>query len=281
MDQIGWRRIARLLVALLMSGLVTGLAWAQAPTPPAASPLPPASAPPDPTTGTPEPADKVVLKVGDKQFTKADMDALIESLPPQTQHTIATQPQAKKQLADQYALIMMLSHRAELQHLDQTPTFAKKLAFQKEQLEAQSAFEQISQQAKVTPEEVQQYYTAHAADYDEIMVRQIVVRKKTPDLKADPAHPPASTGPGLAPEEAKARAEAIHKELAAGTDIKKITQESAPGDVIIDAEPRKVPRGGMRPEMEKVAFALKDGEISEPVRPPAGVDLISGDGTQP
>ena len=75
-----------------------------------------------------------------------------------------------------------------------------------------------------------------------------------------------STGPGLSPEEAKTRAEAIRKELAAGTDIKKVMEDfKAPGDVIIEAEPRKIRRGGMRPEMEKVAFALKDGEISEPV----------------
>ena len=153
--------------------------------------------------------------------------------------------------------------------MDQTPAFVRKLAFQKQQLEAQAAFEEINQQTKVTPEEVQQYYTAHAADYDEIMVRQFVIRKKAAEPKADPAHPTASTGPGLAPEEAKARAEAIRKELAAGTDIKKVMEDfKAPGDVIIEAEPRKVRRGGMRPDMEKVAFALKDGEVSEPVDVP-------------
>ncbi len=112
----------------------------------------------------------------------------------------------------------------------------------------------------------QQYYTAHAADYDEITVRQFVIRKKAADPQAGPGHSPAPTGPGLAPEDAKARAETIRKELAAGTDIKKVMDEfKAPGDVIIEAEPRKVRRGGMRPEMEKVAFALKDGEVSEPV----------------
>jgi hypothetical protein len=234
----------------------------------------------------------------------------------------------------------MLSKRAQLHHLDQTPEFARKLAFQKQQLEAQT---EINQLAKVTPEELQQYYTAHAADYDEIMARQIVVRKKAAEPKASaassaaetapstvrlgwvgsgdavvhaqleknrqvsgltvqdvqavfkfagsdeelsgvlaglisagvkvlnfdetkPAHPPASTGPGLAPEEAKARAEAIRKELTAGADIKKLAEEyKSPGDVVIEPEPRKVRRGGMRPDMEKVAFALKDGEVSEPV----------------
>jgi hypothetical protein len=285
----------------------------------------------------------VVLKVGDQQFTKADLDFLIENLPAQTQQAIATK--GKKPFGDQYALIVILSRQASLHHLDQTPAFARKSAFQKQQLEAQAAFEEINQQTKVTLEELQQYYTAHATDYDEIMVRQFVIRKKPPEPKVGsetspavtppptvrlgwvgpgdaivrakleknpqvsaltvqdvqavfkfagsdeelsavlaglvsaglkvlnfdvpkPPHPTASTGPGLAPEDAKARAEAVRKELAAGAEIKKVMEDFKGPDVIIEPEPRKVRRGGMRPDMEKVAFALKDGEVSEPVDVP-------------
>ena len=264
MDQTCSRHSSRLLVALLLAGLVTGVAQAQAPQPLAASPTPAESKAAPPAVETPEPADKVVLKVGDQQFTKADIDFLFENLPPQAQRSLATQ--GKKPLGDQYALVVMLSRQAQLRHLDQTPEFAHKLAIQKQQLEAQTAFEQINQQAKVTPEEAQQYYTTHAPEYDEITVRQFVIRKKAADPQAGPGHSPAPTGPGLAPEDAKARAETIRKELAAGTDIKKVMEEfKGPGDVIIESSPRKVRRGGMRPEMEKVAFALKDGEVSEPV----------------
>jgi hypothetical protein len=149
------------------------------------------------------------------------------------------------------------------------------LAFQKQQLEAQSAYEEINQQAKVNPEEVQQYYTAHTADYDEITVRQIVVRIKPPAPPAASGAAAPPTGPGLSPEEAKTRAAAIRKELAAGTDIKKVMEDfKAPGDVIIEADPRKIRHGGMRPEMEKVAFALKDGEISEPLDVPQALVLF-------
>jgi len=266
---------------MLLFGFVTGVARAQAPTPPAGNqapavtPPPAANKPAVPTLETPVAADKVVLKIGDQQFTKADIDALIESLPPQAQRSIATQPQGKKSLADQFSMVVMLAQQARLHHLDQTPAFVHKLEFQKQQLEAQAAYDEIHQQAKVTPEEVNQYYTAHTADYDEIMVRQFVIRKKGAEPKADPAHPTAATGSGLAPDEAKARAEAIRKEMAAGTDIKKVMEDfKAPGDVTIEAEPRKVRRGGMRPEMEKVAFSLKDGEISEPVDIPQALIIF-------
>jgi len=263
MDQLRSRPILIGLVALLLSGLATGVVWGQAPTPPASRPTPAVS--PAPAVQTPVPDDKVVLKVGDQQFTKADIDRLIAHLDPRSQQAIATQ--GKKEIGDRYALVVALSDQAHLHHLDQTPEFTQRMALEKQQMEAQLAFEEINQQAKVTPEEVQQYFTAHAADYDQITVRQFVVRKKAAEPKPDPAHPAASTpGSGLSPEEAKTRAEAIRKEVAAGTDIKKVIEDfKAPGDVIIEGEPRAIRRGGMRPEMEKVAFALKDGEISEPI----------------
>jgi parvulin-like peptidyl-prolyl isomerase len=263
MNRICVRFTASVFIGGLLAGTTIGMAWGQTPTP---APTPAASKPASLAVETPEPADKVVLKVGAKQFTKADMDSLIGSLTPQAQQAIATQPQAKQKLGDQYALIVMLSQQAESRHLDQTPEFAHKLAFQKQQLEAQTVLEQINQQAKITPEEIQQYYTTHAADYDEITVRQIVVRKKV-EPQAGTGNAQPSTG--LAPEEAKARAAAIRKELMAGTDIKKVMEDfKAPTDVIIEAEPRKTRRGAMRPEMEKVAFALKDGEVSDPIDVP-------------
>lgn len=288
MDQIRSRHTPRLLFVLLLSGFVTGMVWAQAPTPPAATPAPAAKPAPavstaaSPKVETPEPPDKVVLKVGDQQFTKADMDLLIKDLPPQLQRAIAAQ--GMKSFGEWYARMVTLSQQARLHHLDKTPEFIRLLAFEEQQMEAQA---EVNQQAKVTPEEIQQYYTAHAADYDEILVRQIIVRKKPPVPPAAPGQSTSPAGPVTAPmatapqptpgqstvpkgpetttEDAKTRAEAIRKEIVAGTDIKKVMEEfKASGDVIIEPEPRKIRHGGMPPDLEKVAFALKDGKVSEP-----------------
>ena len=258
MIQIALRRTSQLLALALLPGIMAGIAGAQAPETKPESPPPAAAKLAPPSLETPEAPDKVVLKVSDQQFTKADMDFLFKSLTPQAQRAMATQ--GRKALGDQFALIIMLSQQAHQHHLDETPDFAHRLAVQRQQLEAQAAYDEIVEQAKVTPEEINQYYTAHATDYDELKIRQFVVRVR-------PAG--SQTGPGLPTEEAKARAEAIRKEVVAGTDIKKVIEDfKAPGDVIIEPEPRSVRHGGMRPEMEKVAYTLKDGESSEVVDAP-------------
>ena len=258
-------RIVKLLAVVLLTGWAAG--WVRAQAPAKGSSVPAANPSAAPSLQTPESPDKVVLKVGDQQFTKADLDFLYNNLPPQARQELARQ--GKKPMGDQFATLVMLSQQARLQHLDQSPEFARRLTLEKQQMEARAEIDQINTQAKVTPEEVNSYYTQHSADYDEITVRQFVIRVKPADARADLTRPSASTGSGLAPDAAKARAEAIRKALLAGTDVKKVMEDfKAPGDVIIDAEPRKIRRGGMRPEMEKVAFALKPGEVSEPVETP-------------
>ncbi len=366
MEQSHPRHLWRFFLALMVSALMGGAGSSQTPganpTPaPAAQPGPaPSPSPtPGPTPGPaanpgpvasalapakelpPEPPEKVVLKIGNQEFTKAQMDAIIETLPPQTQQALTAQ--GKKQFGDYYELSILLSRRAEALHLEQTPEFARRLAFQKQQLEAQAAMNELT---KVTPEDIEQYYKAHADEFQEIEVRQIVVRKKSPEQKPNPGpetpQPPPptptvrlgwvgssdavvrsylekdpkvsglsvqdvqatfkysgddadlpgilaglvsagvkvsnfdetkppkmspATSQGLTADEAKARADEIRKALLAGADPKKLSEEykTPPGEVIIEPEPRKVRHGGMRPDMEKAAFPLKDGEVSEPL----------------
>jgi hypothetical protein len=279
MDQNCSRFASKVLAVLLFSVMVTGMVRAQAPSPPATSPTPGVNPTPTggvlaaPTAATPLPPDTVVLKVGDQQFTKAQMDNLISHLPPQSQNNLATR--GKKPFGDWYGTVVIFSEWAKAHHLDERPDFIERMAFQKQLMEAQAAAEEINQQTKVGPDAVKKYYDDHASSYDEITLRQILVRIKQAPPQTGAGTPPPTMGGGLSTEEGKARMEAIRKEILAGTDIKKVIEDfKAPGDVVIESQPRQVRRGAMNAELEKVAFAVKDGDVSEPTAIPAGLVMF-------
>jgi parvulin-like peptidyl-prolyl isomerase len=283
MDQMYLRNALRLFIALLAVGLIPQFAVAQAPNTPSspsnttAAPANPAANPAGPTMQTPESPDKVVLKVGTQQFTKADIDNFIAHLDPRTQSALAAR--GKRYLGDQYALVVLLSQRAQAHHLDERPDFIQQLAYQQQQIKqqmlAKAAFDEISEEAKVGPDDIQKFYDAHTTDFDQITVRQILVRVKPPAPANAQPTPATLNVSGLSAADAKVRAEAIRKELLAGTDITKVINDfKAPGDVIIEPETRTLRRAQMRPDLAKTAFDLKDGEVSEPIDITQGLIML-------
>jgi hypothetical protein len=72
MDQICTRLTSKLLIALFLSVVISGTVCAQTPKPAAPSPTPAASKPASLSVETPVPADKVVLKVGDRQLPRKE-----------------------------------------------------------------------------------------------------------------------------------------------------------------------------------------------------------------
>lgn len=208
---------------------------------------------------------KVVLKVDNTQVTKADIDYLIGSLSPQVQRAVATR--GKKPVGDEYAMMVLLSEKAKSQHLDATPDFQRRIALEKLQLLAQAEYQQIAQNIKVSPQEISTYYNTHKGEFEEAQVREFVVRKKPANAKAD--------APGLPVTEAKARLASIQKAIEAGTDLKQVAKRfDVPNTVIVNPEPVTVRKGEMLPALDKVAFALKDNQFSQPVDTPQALVLL-------
>jgi len=247
------RQIAKYLGGVILAGLLAGAIYGQTPQ------NPPATPPSAPTPGSTSDLDKVIMKVGEEPVTQADMEFILGTLNAQAKRTLAAQ--GRRPLGEQYAMTLLLEQRALADHLDATPAFVRQLAFQRRQLLAGAAYGEVARQAVVTSEETSQYYTAHPEEFEQVKVRQVVVRKR-----AEGAQEGAK---GLALPEARSRAEAIRKAFLAGTDPKKIAEQFQVADeVLVDVEPRVVSRGTMRPDMEKAAFQLKDGEISEVIDVP-------------
>ena len=229
---------------------------------------PPATPEAQPATEV-APTEKVVLKVGNDQVTRTDFDFVISRLNPQVQQAIARQ--GRRSIGEQYSMMLLLSHQAESRHVDTSPEFLRQMAIQRSQLLAQAEFENLRNKATATPEEISRYYSTHSAEFEEAQIRQVVVRKKSDGDQ--------ETVPGLAPQEARARTELIRKALGPGGDAKKLAQEFAiPNVVLIDAEPRTVRRREVPEPLQKVAFQLKDGELSDPLETPQAVVFLQAFG---
>jgi parvulin-like peptidyl-prolyl isomerase len=149
----------------------------------------------------------------------------------------------------------MLSQQAVASHLDSSPEVARQLAIARMQVLSDAEFASLMRQAQPTPQEISQYYSAHLLDYDEVQVRRLFIWKRGDDSK---------DGAALSSQAARVRADQIRQIYASGTDVKKLSEDlRKSGQGLLDPEPLTFPRGELSPQMEKVAFALKDGEWAE------------------
>jgi len=258
------------LAIIMLVGLGVSAAFAQQ----LSSPAKPAAATPTVkkagTETAPMPSaaispEKVVLKVGEAQVTKGDIDFLVSNLKPQDQHNLTTM--GMRPLGDEYARMLMLSQQALNDHLDSAPGIRERIQLQREQMLAQAEYQKMAGEIKVSPEEITQYFSTHQLEFETAEVREFVIRKK-----AEGAKEPAI---GFSPQEAQAKVDSMRKALAAGTDPKKVKQDFEIANVVmIDPEPHPVKRGQLLPPLDKAAFELKDGQVSEPMDTPQAIVFL-------
>lgn len=204
-------------------------------------------------------ANRVVLKVGGVQVTKEEFESRIHDIEPG--HGEEGAPDKDRQrLGDDYASVLMLSQQAIAKHLDSSPEVARKLDVARMQVLSDAEFASLMQQAQPTFAEVSQYYSAHASDYDEVQIRRLFIWKQRENTKGAP----------LTSQAARAKAEQIRKAYASGTNVQKLSSDLTKSEEgMLDANPLTFTRGELSPQMEKIAFSLKEGEWSEVEDTPA------------
>jgi len=209
--------------------------------------------------------DRVVLKVGTAQVTQQEFEAGIKDLEPQGDPDRAgDSDKARRGLGDDYASVLMLSQRALAEHLDSTPELSRQLALQRMQTLSDAEFAKLMEEARPTQAEISQYYTAHAADYDQVQVRRLFIWKKG-----------SNNTRGLSAEDARSRADEVLHAAAAGGDPKSLADKFKNSqDGMVDDLPMTFSRGELPPPMEKVAFALKDGAWAEVENTPDSLILL-------
>ena len=266
---------------LAIPALSCALVLAQAPPVPKTAPgtpAPPAQAVPDtPATAAPIAPDSVVLEVNGKKFTAAEIDKMIAGLPPQIQQNARMQPQMLSQLF----VYKHLAEDAEKAGLDKEEPWKAALEFQRMQTLANAQLTTHSNTIQVSTEDEQEYYKKNSDIFQQAKVRVIYI-------SFNPA--PAATGADAkklpTEAEAKTKAEDLRKQILGGADFSKLardysddkTSAAKDGDFGIIKHNSPYPD-----DVKKAVFALKAGEVSQPVRQPNGFYLIRVDemGMQP
>lgn len=211
-----------------------------------------------PTTVPAVDSSKVVLTVGGEKITAGEFNGFIADLPPQQTAQILARPDGRRRVAEQIVMLKVVSDEATRRMGE--GTIKDRLAYQ------QALMQAMTNVLAADAVEDQKFFNDHRSFFDKLKARHILIATEGS----------AVPGKKLSDAAARAKAEDIKKRLDAGGDFAKIAKEES-DDVQSGAEGGDlgaVYRGMMVPPFEQALFALKKGQISEPVRTPFGYHII-------
>jgi len=254
--------------------LFSSLLCAQTTTTPAvqATPgTPSIAAPPSAPAQAPAAAviapDTVVMEADGKKYTKAEVDQLFALLPAQYQ----AQAHAQPQFLTQILMLQKLTDDAIKDGLDKRPPYKEQLELNRLQVLGNAELTIHGNSFPVTQADEEQYYKEHPDKFQEAKVRVIYVA-------FNPA--PGKTGAESKlplEAEAKAKIEDLRKQIVAGADFGKLARENSDDKTSAgkDGDFGTIKHSSPYPEpIKNAVFALKPGELSEPIRQPNGFYLI-------
>jgi len=229
-----------------------------------APPAPPQATPPAPIT-----PDTVVAEVDGKKYTAGELDKMIASLPQQYQESAHLQPQ---RFLVQLFLYQHLAQEAEKANLDKQEPWKDDIAFQRMVLLSQAEMNEYKNHIAITPEDQEKIYKENPDRFKQVKVKVIrLTFSATPDK-------PGPDGKKMMSEaEAKAKADELRKQILAGADFVKLVKENSDDKTSADKDGDygTISKNSPYPQPVKDAvFALKQGEVSEPVKQGNGFYLI-------
>jgi parvulin-like peptidyl-prolyl isomerase len=260
-----------LSIAFLFSALLHG----QAPEPVKVAPGTPAvkvpAAPAQVAPVTPPPPvspDTVVVEVDGKKITAAEMDKMIAGFPAANQQTLRSRPEVLSQVF----LMQRLAEDAEKAGLDKQSPYKEQIFAYQLQLLSTAELSSINNNLPVPQEDQQKYYKDNPDKFKQVKVKVISVA-----FDANPAKPAADGKKPLTEAEAKTKIEDLEKQIQGGADFGKLARENSDDQVSAakDGDFGIVKQDSSYPKPIKDAvFALKQGEISAPIKQPTGFYLV-------
>lgn len=258
------RRAVRWLIPAIAGAAVAwplGSALSRAQTP---APLVPATLPTAPAS-QPSP-ESVVIKIGDETVTLGEFELFIANLGPSDQE-MARGPY-RRAWAESLANMKLLAREARAKQLDQKPDVQKQLAVMRDQVLANAMV--VNVQETMDDAYLKKHFEEHKPQLERIAARHILIR--TPGSRV-PLRPGQKE---MTEAEAKAKIDGIAARLKAGENFAKIaeTESDDTGSAADGGDLGSFTRGKMVAAFEQSAFALKENEISAPVKSDFGWHII-------
>lgn len=216
--------------------------------------------------------DPVVMTVGSEHLTASQFNALLQTMPAERRAVALAH---KREVAQQYAQLLALDEEAHKRGLDKTAEFKAEVRLARQQTLADALLQQLQDQNKPSPGQVEAYYDAHRAEYERAKVAHILVSYQGA----------TNSTSKLTKAEAQAKINGIAAQLKAGADFAALAKADSDdtGSKDRGGELGEISRGMTVPEFEKVAFSLPVGQVSPPFESPFGFHILKVEarGTQP
>ena len=207
--------------------------------------------------------DPVAVVIDGHAFREGELEKLVKALP---ENVFRSYYADKKAWFDQYAIMLRLVQIAEKDGLDKEYPHAQRLEYNRMQYLVQVAFSQKNLAIPVSQEDMLKYYDLHKGDFGEAKVKVIYVAyNDNPAAASDPAAKKPLTS-----AEAEKRAQEIVQKLKTGSDFVELVKQFSDDD-------ESKAKGGefpalrpndtsVPPAIKAAIFALKPGQITEPVK---------------
>ncbi|HLK20602.1 MAG TPA: peptidylprolyl isomerase [Bryobacteraceae bacterium] len=237
------------------------------------TPAPGVQAPP-PEAPAPAPVtpQTVVAEVEGKKLTAAEVDQIFAELPGQYQQSARMNP---SRALTQLLMFHYLAGEAEKANLDKRPDLKTALDFQRMNILYQAEMNEYKDKIPVTREDQEKLYHDNPDRFKQVKVKVIHL-----SFSATPDKPGPDGKKMMSEAEAKAKADELRAKITAGEDFGKLARENSDdkSSAAKDGDFGTISHNSPYPEpVKKAVFALKEGEVSEPVKQANGFYLIRAD----
>lgn len=222
---------------------------------------------PDAKTSAAKPADQ---KSCETVITRAQFEQIAQGVAPTMNKAV------KQQLAGVYPKLLVMAHDAEAEGLDKQPQVIEQMAIARLRILSEALTREMQHEsAKVTEQEISDYYRDHPEVSEEYTLKRLFIPlRKTQNSEGAQLTPEQRAAQDRASEEEMTKlAQSLRARAAAGEDLLKLQKEAlaASGDEVNDPN---VNMGAVRrtalPATHTVIFEMKPGDVSPVVTDSGG-----------